>query len=428
MGSSCQLPPGVFATHPAFRGHQPARRSGSVSDSIHLRSSESVEVTPVTKLKKPISFETAFGMYRVDELLGEGGAGRVYGGVSLDDTPIALKILAQERVSSDKRHRFKNELAFLSRNKHRNIVTVIDHGITSSGEIVGPFYVMRRYHSNLRQLMQEQVLPDRVLSLFSQILDGVEAAHLQGVVHRDLKPENILFDTDSKTLAIADFGTARFTEDLLATTVETGPAQRLANFQYAAPEQRAPGKQALATADIFALGLMLNEMFTGAVPQGTEYRLIGQAAKEQGFLDAIVATMIRQAPEERPGSIAEIKGLIQRHQSEAVTLQRLSQIEGTVIKVSEIDTPLALTPPRLVDADWDRGRLVLTLDRPVTRQWIDALHQMDSYSSVLGKPPQVFAFHDNQAVVDAKEHEVQMVVDNFKTWLPMASMSQEGVG
>ncbi len=138
-------------------------------------------------------------------------------------------------------------------------------------------------------------------------------------------------------------------------------------------------------------------------------------------MDGIVATMLRQAPGERPTSIAEIKGLIQRHQSEAVSLQRLSQIEGTVIKANEIDEPLAVTPPRLVGAEWDRGKLILTLDRPVTRQWINALHRMGSFSSVLGKPPQVFSFHENQAAVKAPEHEVQMLVDNFKTWLPTAS-------
>jgi serine/threonine protein kinase len=104
------------------------------------------------------------------------------------------------------------------------------------------------------------------MAIFSQILDGVEAAHLQNVIHRDLKPENILCDQNFATIAIADFGTARFTEDILATAIETGPSQRLANFQYAAPEQRTVGGDVQATADIYALGLMLNELFTGSVP------------------------------------------------------------------------------------------------------------------------------------------------------------------
>jgi serine/threonine protein kinase len=93
------------------------------------------------KLKKPISFETTFGTYVVDELLGEGGAGRVYGGKDNDQSPIALKILAEDRATTDKRRRFKNEISFLSRNKHQNIVTVIDHGIAPGPEAKGPFYM-----------------------------------------------------------------------------------------------------------------------------------------------------------------------------------------------------------------------------------------------------------------------------------------------
>jgi serine/threonine protein kinase len=78
------------------------------------------------KLKAPINLQTAFGDYRLDEQLGEGGAGRVYGGVDDSGAQIAIKVLTQ--TSSDKKRRFKNEIAFLARNKHANIVTVTDHG------------------------------------------------------------------------------------------------------------------------------------------------------------------------------------------------------------------------------------------------------------------------------------------------------------
>lgn len=375
----------------------------------------------MSRLKKPVSFETTFGHYVVDELLGEGGAGRVYGGVGPDGTAIALKVLAEERASADKRRRFKNEVSFLARNKHRNIVTVIDHGVARGGEVYGPFYVMRRYQNSLRKLMADRISPDNVLALISQVLDGVEAAHLQDVVHRDLKPENILYDQDSITLAIADFGIARFTEDILTTFVETTPAQRLANFQYAAPEQRTPGQPVGAPADLYALGLILNEMFTGAVPHGTQYRLISSVSKELGFLDEIVAKMLRQAPQERPASIADLKGLIQRYQTEAVSVQRLSRLDATVIGAQEIDEPLAHEPPRLLDCDWDGQRLTLTLDREVSKDWVDALGQMSNYSSVAGNGPDTFSFQGNQAFVDAQEHEIQPVIDHFKTWLPVAT-------
>ncbi len=111
----------------------------------------------MSKLRKQVSFETTFGIYVVDEVIGEGGAGRVYGGLGPDETPIALKVLAAERATADKRRRFKNELSFLARNEHPNIVTVIDHGVARGGPIEGPFYVMHRYQSSLRQLMDERI-------------------------------------------------------------------------------------------------------------------------------------------------------------------------------------------------------------------------------------------------------------------------------
>jgi serine/threonine protein kinase len=117
----------------------------------------------MTKLKKPVTFETAFGAYVVDELLGEGGAGRVYGGMGPDGTPVALKVLAEERASADKRRRIKNELPFLVRNKRCHIVTIIDHGVARGGAIEGPCYVMRRY----QELMQGRISSDGGLTLFS---------------------------------------------------------------------------------------------------------------------------------------------------------------------------------------------------------------------------------------------------------------------
>lgn len=373
------------------------------------------------KLKKPITFETAFGTYVAEDLIGEGGAGRVYGGHSGDNAVVAIKLLAQDKASADKRRRFKNEIAFLARNKHSNIVSVIDHGVAAGDAVAGPFYVMRRYPGNLRERMRVGIEPANVLPLFAQVLDGVDAAHLLGVVHRDLKPENILYDEASTSAAIADFGIASFTDELLITLVETGDEQRLANFQYAAPEQRTAGRPVGAAADIYSLGLMLNEMFTRIVPHGTEYRTIGQAADRFAFLDPIVAQMLRQNPEERPRTVAELKALLQKNHAEFVSLQKISKLDGAVVAVSTVDEPLALEPPRLISVDWDKDRLTLQLDRSVDQQWVEALHRMPAYSSVMGKPPQVFQFRGSTAVVNATSHQVQSIVDYFKTWLPLAS-------
>lgn len=152
------------------------------------------------------------------------------------------------------------------------------------------------------------------------------------MVHRDLKPENVLHDMAADVLLIADFGIARFEEDELFTAVETAAHDRLATFLYAAPEQRMRGANVDRTADIYALGLILNEMFTGQVPLGTDYTAIANVAPEYVYLDEIAAAMLRQTPERRPCSIDEIKNQLQAAKGEFVVRQRLSQIDQTVIR------------------------------------------------------------------------------------------------
>jgi serine/threonine protein kinase len=331
----------------------------------------------------------------------------------------SVKVLTSE--SKDKRRRFKNEIAFLSRNQHAHIVTVTDHGVAAAGSVRGPFYVMERYTGSLRDELNSKLSSDRVMPLFSQIIDGVEAAHFQEVTHRDLKPENVLIRNSGNIAAVADFGVASFTADQLLTLVKTAPTTRLANFQYAAPEQRVAGRTVGVTADIYALGLMLNELFTGSAPHGTDYQLISSASADYAFLDPIVAVMIRQDPAERPQSIAEVKTLIQRHRAEAVSLQRLRELDKVVVPIGEVSDPLAHQPPKLIGAEYDAGTLRLKLDRPVNENWVRALHNMGNYSAPMEAPPEAFRFNRAEVVVNVPDHAAQRAIDHFKQWLPRAS-------
>jgi serine/threonine protein kinase len=373
----------------------------------------------MAKLKKPIELKTAFDDYLLTEPIGEGGAGRVYAGTGSAGKQVAVKILTAN--SSDKRKRFKNEISFLARSPHKNIVGVLDHGYLGVGEVQGPFYVMPRYECSLRQKIKGGLPHDIALHLFSQILDGVEAAHLNNVVHRDLKPENILIEAGGKTAVVADFGIASFTDELLHTLVKTGPASRLANFQYAAPEQRAIGQPVSVAADIYALGLILNELFTGQVPHGTDYKNIGAVTAEYAFLDIIVANMIKQSATDRPGSIANVKATIERHRANAVSQQKLSQLSKVVIREGDIDEPLAFEPPKVVGAYYDNGTLTLTLDRPVNQGWVNALCNMGGYTSTLQGPPQAFQFDGNKAAVSIPDYDAQNAINHFKDWLPKAT-------
>lgn len=382
-------------------------------------------MTEKQKLNKPIVFTTTFATYTATHIIGEGGSGRIFEASDDAGGVCAIKWLNTVKASKEKVKRFKNELLFCLRNKHANILTVTDHGVFVEGERKSPFYVMPLYEGSLRDLLKTVFSYHKVLSYFAHILDGVEAAHIQGVVHRDLKPENILYAANGDRLVVADFGIARFQEDELYTAVETKDSTRLANFQYAAPEQRTRGAESDQRADIYALGLILNEMFTGVVPSGTGYKTIANVAPEYEYLDSIVEQMMRQSLKERIDSIEKIKNQLIGQRNEFITRQKISKLKDTVVPVTELDDPLIADPPRLVNFDWDRGTLTLFFQRPVNEKWVWALQNMGSFSSLMGKGPGSFNIRGNKAVIDATENEVQRIIDYFRDWLPSANRVYE---
>lgn len=376
-------------------------------------------------LSKPVIFETTFNHYIGTDIIGEGGAGRVYRATDDTEQVYAIKLLDSAKASCEKLKRFKNEVEFCRRNQQPNIITVVDHGIFIDGKKQSPFYVMPLYKGSLRTLLSIGIPPEKVLFYFTQLLDGVEAAHLQKVIHRDLKPENVLYDEARDRLVIADFGVARFEEEALYTDVETSPGTRLANFQYAAPEQRSRGAGIDHRADIYALGLMLNEMFTGKVPHGTGYKTISSVAPDYDYLDEIVSAMLHQSAEERPDSIKMVKQQLIGRKQEFVTLQRISELKQTVVPVTDLDDPLLIDPLHLVNFDYEQGVLSLFFQRPVNAKWINALNNMGTYTSLMGKGPEQFSFSGDKASIPAQESEVQRIIDFFKAWLPNANRVYE---
>lgn len=375
----------------------------------------------MAKLRKTFELETAFGVYRVTESIGEGGAGRVYGAAG-PDGPVAIKVMSANRMNTDKRRRFKNEIGFLSKAKHPNIVAMSDYGFTNEGAVSVPFYVMSRYDCSLRDVIKDGLAAADVLPLYARILDGVEAAHLHGATHRDLKPENILFNRRTKEPAVADFGIASFTDDLMITAVETGPTDRLANWQYAAPEQRVNGRDVGKPADVYALGMILNELFTGNTPHGTDYETIGKRSADFAFLDSIVQRTLRQNPAERYPTIEELKKAIAAHKTEFLALQKLSKLNQTVIPASAIDDPLAHESPKVTDVDWNNGVLSITLDRDIHSDWINALRRIGNYTSLMGVGPDTVQFSGRIATLHrVPPQQAQVAINHFKDWLPHAT-------
>jgi len=372
-------------------------------------------------MKKPKSVQTTFSQYTIGGVKGEGGSGIVYEASDDEGNLVAIKALDPRKASKDKLKRFKNEFHFCSKNKHPNIITVLDHGLTDDGI---PFFVMPLYDGSLRGLLGNIDL-ESAIRVIGEVLNGAEAAHKLGVVHRDIKPENILVRSEANDLVLADFGIAEFEEEDLYTAVETKDGTRLANFQYAAPEQRSRGQNIDHRADIYSLGLILNELFTGEIPYGTNFRKISDVTDGYPYLDAIVEKMLEQNPQSRFDSIEEIKRELIARDQEHVALQKLNELERTVIPTSEIDDPIILEPMRITDVDWEDDVLTISFNHTVNSTWQWALHNMGSYHSLMGKAPENFQFRENNGVISATSNEAQEIVDYFKQWIPRANQAYE---
>lgn len=367
---------------------------------------------------KPTIFETAFEEYYVQQFIGEGGSGRVYKVTTKSGEAYAVKTLDPDKATPQKLKRFKNELLFCFVKEQKNIVKVVDYGYATINGRKNPFYVMPYYPSTLRQSIEKQIPKEKILPYFNQILGGVEAAHLLGVWHRDLKPENIFYDPAQDLLVVGDFGIAHFAEEELHTLVKTRPDERLASFQYAAPEQRVRESRVDQRADIYALALILNEMFTRQLIQGSDFKKIGSVAPEYEYLDDLVEMMIRQSPDKRPATIDEVKLRLIANQNEFVSRQRLSQLKNVVISEQEVDDPLVTDPVRLTRIDYTNGNLILFLSQSVTTKWVETFHSIKNWSAIAGKEPYRFEFHDyNKAVIPADESIAQNIVENFKQYL-----------
>jgi protein kinase-like protein len=197
------------------------------------------------------------GRYRLIALLGRGGMGEVYRAEDLTlDQPVALKFLP-EHVAADPLHlaQFHNELRVARQVSHKNVCRLYDLGDADGRRFLTMEYVDGEDLASLLRRIG-RIPHDKAIELARQLCAGLAAAHDRGVLHRDLKPANVMIDGDGN-VRLTDFGLA-----MAATDVD---AVRAGTPQYMAPEQLIGGSGPLATVktDIYALGLVLFEIFTG---------------------------------------------------------------------------------------------------------------------------------------------------------------------
>jgi hypothetical protein len=200
--------------------------------------------------------------YRVVGLLGRGGMGEVYRADDLKlGQPVALKFLP-EAVQRDQARldRFLNEVKTALKVTHPNVCRVYDIGeVPSTGSGQGQHYISMEYvdGEDLASLLRRigRLPQDKAIQIARQLCAGLAAAHEEGILHRDLKPANVMIDGRGRA-KITDFGLAGLAEGIEGDEVRAGTPQ------YMAPEQLS-GKEVTVKSDIYALGLLLYELFTG---------------------------------------------------------------------------------------------------------------------------------------------------------------------
>jgi serine/threonine-protein kinase len=251
--------------------------------------------------------------YRLGQKLGKGATAVVYEAEDLElGERVALKVLDQHD-SEELLARFKQELAMARRLVHPNLVRVYDFG-SHYGMCYFTMEVLEGQTLRSR-LVERPSMIDRCDYLI-QLCAGMQVAHDQLVIHRDLKPENA-FLTRSNVVKIMDFGIAK---RLTASGVSLSRGTIAGTPSYMSPEQIMGNNSIGPAADIYSLGIIAYEMFTGGVPFAHDevYPLLMRHLKEtprppQSLvpllpkeLDELILQMLAKEPEDRPASCSSV--------------------------------------------------------------------------------------------------------------------------
>ncbi|MER7763808.1 serine/threonine-protein kinase [Streptomyces sp. NPDC097619] len=254
------------------------------------------------------------GRYKLVERLGWGGMGEVWRCTDEDlQRDVAVKVLHDRATSPEALTRFKREATIGARMRHPRITVV--HDIARDDDRL--FIVMELLHGqSLATRLAEfpDGLPmEEVVRLAVQVVEGLVAAHEQGVVHRDLKPENLFLHSDG--VKICDFGIARSAD---ATPGLTRTGKPFGTATYMAPEQWR-GEHVDARCDLYALGCVLHTLLTGSPPfTGGYYNLMRSHVEETPkppshdrpdtppALDALVLALLEKEPGNRPSRTRDV--------------------------------------------------------------------------------------------------------------------------
>ncbi len=255
--------------------------------------------------------------YEVLSLLGEGGMGMVFKARDRQlDEVVALKVLRTDAaITPEMSRRFRAEIKLARKVTHKNVCRIHEYGQHGDLQYISMAYVDG---VDLKHILREQgaLSPDEAYAVAIAVAEGLQAVHDEGIVHRDLKTPNIMRDGRG-VVRLMDFGIAKQWEEGAPSLTATGMI--VGTPEYMSPEQ-CRGLKVDARSDLYALGIVVYELFTGRVPfRGdaaitTIIKHLQEAPPLEGpeatgippALIPILARCLAKTPEERYASAREV--------------------------------------------------------------------------------------------------------------------------
>jgi len=263
----------------------------------------------------------ALGPWRVRSRLGAGGMGEVFRCEDAGGATTAVKVIHEHMLGRPGfLDRFRREALLGRRIRHDNVVATLDAADWDAAGATRHCLVMEFVEGQTLRAMLDDLgrLPeDLCRHVGREIAKGLAAIHAAGVVHRDLKPDNVIV-TREHVVKVMDLGVARLADDV-ARFSQSGAF--VGSFHYAAPEQfRKGGKDVDHRTDLFALGLVLYELATGAHPfEGDDLRVVLRRLLEETprpaaelnpqlspFFEEVVAKLLAKDPAARFASADDV--------------------------------------------------------------------------------------------------------------------------